>query len=44
MDFCKKIVEMELGGKKLEGSNIFLRDKTQINKSYWYMINGLLTK
>ena len=30
MDFCKKIVDMELDGKKLEGSNIFFTDETQL--------------
>ena len=31
MDFCKKIVDMELDGKKLEGSNIFFIDETRID-------------
>ena len=31
MDFCKKIVEMELDGKKLEGLNIFFTDETRID-------------
>ncbi len=31
MDFCKKIVDMELDRKKLEGSNIFFTDETRID-------------
>ena len=30
MDFYKKIVDMELDGKKLESSNIFFTDETQL--------------
>ena len=44
MDFCKKIVEMKLGWKKLEGLNIFLKDKTRINKILLVYDYGLLTK
>ena len=31
MEFCKKIVEMEIDGKKLEGKNIFFTDETRID-------------
>ena len=31
MDFCVNIVDMELDGKKLEGSNIFFTDETRID-------------
>ena len=31
MEFCKKIVVMEIDGKKLEGKNIFFTDETRID-------------
>jgi len=31
MEFCRKIVEMEIDGKKLEGINIFFTDETKID-------------
>ena len=29
--FCKKIIEMEIDGKKLDGTNIFFTDETKID-------------
>ena len=31
LEFCKKIVEMEINGKKLDGINIFFTDETKID-------------
>ena len=41
-DFCKKIVDMEIDGKKLEGINIFFIDETKIDMSFFKRFNQII--